>query len=243
MDLHGKSYVIVGGSSGIGQATAELAIAYGAQVEILGRSENRLQETASLIDNDRLSVASVNMTDEDAVHNYLASKPDNEIDALIITASSAVHGPFVTAATKDIEGMFASKFMGPFVFAREALPKLRDGGSITFTSGVLSRRPGTNCAGLAAVNAAVEGLSRALALELSPRIRVNTLSPGMTRTEAYDGMPDDARDAMFRTVSKGLPVQRIAEVHELAEAALFLSGNSFTTGHVLDVDGGHMIAQ
>lgn len=134
MDLHGKNYVIVGGSSGIGRATAELVIAEGAQVEIVGRSIDKLQAAAALIGNERLSLASVDMTDEEAVRAYFAGKPDNEIDALIITASSAVHGPFETASTKDIEGMFASKFMGPFVFAREALPKLRDGGSITFTS-------------------------------------------------------------------------------------------------------------
>lgn len=86
-------------------------------------------------------------------------------------------------------------------------------------------------------------MSRALALELGPRIRVNTLSPGMTRTKSYDGMPDDAREAMFRSIASGLPLKRVAHAHELAETALFLSGNGFTTGHVLDVDGGHMIAQ
>jgi NAD(P)-dependent dehydrogenase (short-subunit alcohol dehydrogenase family) len=242
MELQGKSYLIVGGSSGIGRATAKLAIERGASVEIVGRSADKLGAAAATIESNKLSAVSLDMMDEKAVRDYFSGKAEGAFDALIITASSAVHGPFATAKTKDIEGMIASKFMGPFVFTREALPYLRDGGSITFTSGVLSRRPGANGAGLSAVNAAVEGLSRAMALELGPRLRVNTLSPGMTRTDAYSAMTDDAREAMFQSVSEGLPLKRVADANDLAEAALFLSSNSFTTGHVMDVDGGHMVA-
>ncbi|CAN0581885.1 unnamed protein product [Ectocarpus sp. 12 AP-2014] len=183
------------------------------------------------------------MRDEAAVHEHFAAKPDGSIDALIISASQAVHGPFANADTDDINTMFASKFMGPFVVAREALPKMAEGSSITFFSGVLSRRPGTNGAGLAAVNGAVEALSRALALELGPKIRVNTLSPGMTDTEAYAGMAEGDRAAMFERVAAKLPVKRVASADEIAQAALFLSTNAFTTGHVLDVDGGHIIGQ
>ncbi len=242
MDLNGKTYVIVGGSSGIGRASAELAIQRGAQVEILGRSAEKLDQAASEIASENLTTASVDMMDEAAVREYFATKIDASIDALIISASSAVHGSFEKAETAEVQSMFASKFFGPFVIAREALTKMRTGGSITLFSGVLSRRPSRNGAGLAAVNAAVEGLSRALALELGPRLRVNTLAPGMTRTDAYAAMSDDAREAMFTSVANGLPVNRVAEPSDIADAVLYLAENRFTTGHVLDVDGGHMIA-
>ncbi|MFL4468480.1 SDR family oxidoreductase [Tateyamaria armeniaca] len=242
MELTDKHYLIVGGSSGMGLATAELALARGASVEIIGRSAGKLDAAAKLLASDRLTTTSLDMTDEPAVKDFFADKADASIDALVISASNAVHGPFETAETADVTAMFASKFMGPFVLVREALPKMREGGSITFFSGVLSRRPGRNGAGLAAVNAAVEGLGRALALELGPRLRVNTVAPGMARTDAYAAMPAARREAMFRSVADGLPVKRVADAADIAEAAMFLSTNRFTTGHVLDVDGGHLIA-
>ena len=242
MDLSGKHYVIIGGSSGMGLATARVAVERGATVEIVGRSPEKLQAAANQIASNRVSTVSLDMMDEAAVRAYFAGLKDGSIDSLIISASNAAHGPFESAKTDDIRGMFNSKFFGPLVVAREALPKLRDGASITFFSGVLSRRPGANGAGLAAVNAAVEGLGRALALELGPKVRVNTLSPGMTKTDAYAEMPEDRRNAMFASIADGLPVRRVAEPEDIAEAVLFLSKNPFTTGHVLDVDGGHMIA-
>lgn len=242
MELTGRQFLIVGGSSGMGFATAKLALEQGATVEIVGRSAERLDEAADRLSSDRLTTSSLDMTDEAAVRAFFAGKRDGTIDALIISASNAAHGSFETAQTVDIDRMFASKFMGPFVLAREALPKMREGGSVTFFSGVLSRRPGRTGAGLAAVNAAVEGLSRALALELGPRLRVNTVSPGMAKTEAYAAMPEDQRAAMFKSVASGLPVKRVADADDIAQAALFLSTNRFTTGHVLDVDGGHLIA-
>ncbi len=118
---------------------------------------------------------------------------------------------------------------------------MRPGGSITFFSGVLSRRPGRNAAGLAAVNAAVEGLTRALALELGPDIRVNCLSPGMVDTEAYAAMPEQRRAAMLAETGASLPVRRTGTPEEIADGVLALASNGYITGHVLDIDGGHMV--
>jgi NAD(P)-dependent dehydrogenase (short-subunit alcohol dehydrogenase family) len=139
--------------------------------------------------------------------------------------------------------MFDAKFFGPYLTAKAALPYLRDGGSITFFSGALSRRPGMNCSGLGAVNGAVESLTYGLALELGPRLRVNCVSPGMIRSDAYAAVPEAAREEMYAATGESLPLRRVGTVDEAAEAALFLMANTFTTGHVLDVDGGHMIRQ
>ena len=108
---------------------------------------------------------------------------------------------------------------------------------------MLSRRPGLNCSGLGAVNSAVEGLTRGLALELGPQIRVNCISPGMVRTDIYAGMPDADREAMFRSTGESLPLGRVGEPSEIANAVFFAATNTFLTGQVLDVDGGHMIRQ
>ncbi len=100
-----------------------------------------------------------------------------------------------------------------------------------------------NCSGLGAVNGAIEALTRGLALELGSDLRVNCLSPGMVRSEAYAGMDQAARETMYEATGESLPFGRVGFVEEAAEAAIFLMANSYTTGVVLDVDGGHMIRQ
>jgi NAD(P)-dependent dehydrogenase (short-subunit alcohol dehydrogenase family) len=118
--------------------------------------------------------------------------------------------------------------------------QIRSKGSITFFSGILSRRPSPGLAGLAAINAAVEAFGRALALELAP-IRVNVVSPGLTDTPAYATMPDDARKGMFASVAKRLPAGRVGKPEDIASLTLELMRNSFLTGLVVDVDGGAML--
>ena len=94
--------------------------------------------------------------------------------------------------------------------------------------------PGT--AGVAAVNGALQSMVPTLARELAP-LRVNALSPGLVATPVYDGMPQSARDAMYRQAADRLPVRRIGAAEDLGSAALFLMSNGYTTG-ILDVDGG-----
>lgn len=243
-DLNGKTALIVGGGSGIGRAAAKLFAEAGAKVWIAGRSWDRLVAACEPNDtNAPIHPLKMDMTDPASITEALATIEDDGLDHLIITASSAVHGPFADLPIDDAQSMFASKFWGPYRVAQSALPKLRDGGSITFFSGVLSRRPGMNCSGLGAVNAAIEGLTRGLALELGPGLRVNCISPGMVRTEAYAGLPDAKREAMYRDTGASLPVGRVGEADEIAQATVFAATNTYLTGQILDVDGGHMIRQ
>ncbi len=243
-DLNGKTGLVVGGSSGIGRATAALMLARGAEVWIAGRSEEKLAEALRSFDADKgARTIAFDITDTPAIEEGLAGLGDATLDALVVTASSAVHGPFAELEVEDAQRMFQSKFWGPYRVARAALPKLRDGGSITFFSGVLSRRPGMNCSALGAVNAAVEGLTRGLALELGPRLRVNCIAPGMVRTEAYAKVPEDKREAMYESTGQSLPVGRVGLPEEIAEATVFAAYNTYLTGQVLDIDGGHMIRQ
>lgn len=238
--LQEKTVVIVGGASGIGRATAEMAAAEGAHVVLSSRNEAKLREAASAM-GDRVSHIPLDMTDEPSVAAWKDALP--EVDYLVISASSAAHGPFASAEMAPLRAMFDAKFFGPYLTAREALPKIKKGGAIMLFSGVLSRRPGANCAGLGAVNGAVEALTRAMALELGPEIRVNCMSPGMVRSDAYAGMPDDAREAMYRDTGASLPAGRVGETHEIALATLSTLANGYLTGQVIDVDGGHMVRQ
>lgn len=240
MKFYEQTVVVVGGGSGIGKAIARQAAEAGAEIVISSRDSEKLEAAVAELGSG--TAIPVDMTKPDSVSAWAASLPE-KFDHLVISASSAAHGPFAHLPENDLRAMFNAKFFGPYSIAKSALSKLRPGGSITFFSGVLSRRPGMNCSGLGAVNGAVEALARGLALELGPDLRVNCLSPGMIKSEAYAGMDTAAREGMYAATGASLPLARVGEVDEAADAALFLMSNTNTTGFVLDVDGGHMVRQ
>lgn len=236
--LTGKHVVIVGGGSGMGKATAMLAAHLGARVTIASRDSAKLKDAAADIGGD-IGISAVDMTDEDAVRTWASAL--GQVDHLVISASSAAHGAFSDLPTADLRIMFEAKFIGPYVTVREVLPFLTEGASVTLFSGVLSRRPSTGATGLGAVNAAVEALAKGLALELAGKARVNCISPGMVATEAYAAMPEEARENMYAQVGNTLPVRRVGDADEIAQAVVMAMTNGFLTGSVLDVDGGHMV--
>ncbi|MEX0277622.1 MAG: SDR family oxidoreductase [Ruegeria sp.] len=239
MAIKGQTIVVVGGGSGIGKAIAVKSVAAGADVVISSRNVAKLEEAVTELGAG--SALPLDMTDAGSLASWVDALPD--VDHLVISASSAAHGRFSDLPEDSLRGMFDAKFFGPYATAKAALNKLNKNGSITLFSGVLSRRPGLNCSGLGAVNGAIEALTRGLALELGPDLRVNCLSPGMVRSEAYAGMEHETREAMYEATGESLPIGRVGDVEEVAEAALFLMENTYTTGIVLDVDGGHMIRQ
>ncbi len=235
--LEGATVVVVGGGSGIGKAIAKAAAAQDADLVLSSRNAAKLADAAATIGGAQ--ALSVDMTDAASVGRWADGLP--AVDHLVVSASSAYHGTFAELPEAQLRAMFDAKFFGPYAIARAALPKLRDGGSITFFSGVLSRRPSLGCSGLGAVNGAVESLTYALALELAPALRVNCVSPGMVRSDAYAQIDAPARKAMYETTGASLPVDRVGTVEEAADAALFLMTNAYATGLVLDIDGGHRI--
>jgi NAD(P)-dependent dehydrogenase (short-subunit alcohol dehydrogenase family) len=243
-DLSGQSALFVGGSSGIGLASARLFRGLGAEVILAGRSAERLDAARrTLGDEGAAHVLAFDMTDAGQVDQALTRLPTGSLNHLIVTAASVTHGPFAEQPETELRAMFDSKFWGAYSLARAALPHMCDGGSIILFSGVLSRRPGINCAALGAACAAIEALTRGLALELGPRLRVNCIAPGMVRTELHHRVPADRREAMFQTTGNSLPVGRIGRPGEIAEAVLLAATCGYMTGHVLDIDGGHMVRQ
>jgi NAD(P)-dependent dehydrogenase (short-subunit alcohol dehydrogenase family) len=235
---------VVGGSSGIGHATADLLLQRGAEVWIASRDQTKLDcALQRFAQPDHAYAVRLDMTDPSTVQQAVAALPEDGINHLVISASSAVHGPFADMPVEAVQPMFESKFWGPYRVSQAMLAKLRAGGSITLFSGVLSQRPGKNCSALGAVNAAVEGLARGLALELGLGLRVNVISPGMVRTEAYARLPEDKRARMYAETGASLAVGRVGEAAEVAEAVLYAASNRYVTGQVIVVDGGHMIRQ
>jgi len=114
------------------------------------------------------------------------------------------------------------------------------GGSIVLTTGVAGRRPHSGWVIAASVCGTIEALIRALAIELAP-IRVNAVSPGVVRTNLWQNMSSEEREQLFESVGKRLPVGRVGEAHDIAQAYLFLMQEGFGTGQTVVVDGGTVL--
>ncbi len=158
---------------------------------------------------------------------------------VVIAASSTKTSSVADLPLVDAKAAMESKFWGAYRVARFA--KISEGGSLTFVSRVLARRPSAASVLQGAINAALEGLARGLALERAPT-RVNTISPGLVDTPLHAGMADGARQAMFDKAIDRLPAHRVGQPADIASAILFVAGNSFVTGSTIIVDGGGSIA-
>ncbi len=234
MKFQGQKIVIIGGSSGMGLAAANLAAVEGATVIIASRSEEKLRQAKGQIKGN-VEILTVNVVDEGSVRAFFDKV--GEFNHLTTPGSELSMGRFLELDTRTARAAFDSKFWGQYHAARYGASKIRPGGSITFFAGVWSQKPIIGGSVVTAINSAIEGLGRALAVELAP-IRVNTVSPGIVDTPIYSGMAPDNREAMFKEVAASIPVKRIAKPEEVAQAVLYLMSNSYTTGSTLYVDGG-----
>lgn len=239
--------IVVGGSSGMGKAMAKHVVDGGGEVLICSRSEKKLAAAKASLGHARPEAVSTQVldnTDEEAVRAFFEALPENKYTALVVTAlGRAVHGSFLSLETSKVKELFDGKLWGPWYCAKYGAPRLADGGGIVFVSGVLNRRPGMNCSPLGVGNGAIEALTRSLALELGPRLRVNCMSPGFVDTERFDHLPADRKALMLEATADSVPLKCVGDPAVMGEALHFLATNKFTTGVVLDVDGGHQIRQ
>ncbi|MDZ7958779.1 MAG: SDR family oxidoreductase [Aulosira sp. DedQUE10] len=234
MDLSNHKIVIIGGSSGIGLATAKAIVTAGGNVVIASRSESKLNAAKADI-GERVATYSLDITNEQEVQKFFATV--GSFDALVITISVGFMGAFLELESTLSRQIFDNKFWGQYYAAKYGAAQLTPSGSITFFSGYAAQKPVPNLSAMAAANGAVEALARSLAVELSP-IRVNVVSPGLVDTPIYEGMPAEQRQNYFNYVANSLPVKRIGQPEDIAETVLYLIKNKFTTGAVFDVDGG-----
>ena len=124
--------------------------------------------------------------------------------------------------------------------AKYGSPHIRKGGSIVLTTGIAGQRPQKGWVVAASVCGSIEALTRALAIELAP-IRVNAVSPGVVRTNLWQSMSAAEREHLFESVGKSLPVGRVGEPHDIAQAYVFLMQEGASTGQTLVVDGGTVL--
>ena len=239
-EIANSRILIVGGSSGMGLALARRTLAIGAEVIIVGRNEDKLKRTGAELQSAALSTVAADITQEGQVADLFERV--GRLDHIVSTAAD-IEGAYELLPLLDLRAaqkVVESKFYGPLLLAKYGAPLLSPTGSITFTSGIAAYRPSARGSVVAAVNAGLEGLVRALAIELAP-IRVNAVSPGWVDTPIWTFVAGDKKDETLSAMAKRLPVGRVGQPEDIADAISFLLGNGFTTGTVLHVEGGHRL--
>lgn len=231
--------LVVGGTSGIGLATAREFVAQGADTVIASRSPQRLD--AALAELTGLGGAATGQTldirSSEDVEKFATTA--GEFDHVVVTAGQTPMGRVDALPLADAYAAMDSKFWGAYRIARSV--HVRPSGSLTLIAGYLSQRPGRASALQSAINAALEALVRGLALEYAP-LRVNAVSPGLLRTPLWGEMDATDRERMYEAAVRRLPVGRVGEATDIAQAVLFLTGNAYATGTTVYVDGGGTIA-
>ncbi|MRL70398.1 SDR family oxidoreductase [Brevundimonas sp. SPF441] len=235
IDLTGQDILVIGGSSGIGRATAVMADALGGRVTIASRSHDKVEAAAK--SNPGLLGRTVDVMSDDSVAALFAQT--TAWDHVIVTGSevrmAAVRELSIEAARAAVD----SKFWGFYRVARYA--DIKPGGSLSVVAGFLATRPAATRALMGAINGALESLVQGLALELKP-VRVNAVSPAVVQTEMWNGLEADARQAMFDKLATHYPAGVVGRPEDIARQLLLLAATPYATGTVVTLDGGASIA-
>lgn len=226
--------LVVGGTSGIGLATARRLREAGAAVHVAARGEKGLADLAAT--DPTIIGHRADGGDRSAIG--AVAEEIGTIDWLVVALSGREGpGPIADLDLGMLRRAFDAKFWGHLTTIQTVLPYLAPAGSITLLSAITARTGMPGTAGVAAINGAVEALVRPLAAELAP-VRVNGVSPGFVDTPWWSALPEDMRREYFAQAAQVLPVRRIATAEDVAEAVVLAATNPNLTGTVIETDGG-----
>ncbi len=244
MRLANKVALITGGSSGIGLAAARLFLAEGARVAITGRRQDALDAAAATLGPDLLAIQA-DATDQAAVERAVAAVVARFGGLDVVFANAGIGGvsPLGQTTAAAFEDILRINLTGAFLTVQAAAPHLKAGASVILNGSVHAVMGVPGWSAYAASKAGIRAMTRNLAAELSPRgIRVNQVTPGATRTPIWSPFAptDDALTALETRITKGIPLGRLGEADEVAQAALFLASDdaSNVQGTEIVVDGG-----
>jgi len=238
MILSEQIVLVIGGSSGIGYEVARQTSAQGARLIITGRDQAKLALAAERLGRS-VSSAWLDAHDEVALEKFFSSL--ETIDHLVSMIGDSMVGGFLNTSSETMRRVLHSKFWTNWMIGRHATSRLRDGGSIAFTSGTGGRAQDISATYVA--NLGIGALVQGLASELAPRIRVNAVAPTFmgTRTMFWREVPASDLETAQAGFSESVPLKRLATVDEVASAYVYLMTNGFITGQILAVDGGVML--
>jgi NAD(P)-dependent dehydrogenase (short-subunit alcohol dehydrogenase family) len=236
-NLAGKIAVVTGGGTGIGFAIAARLAREGADVVLVGRRKERLDEAVEKIGGAARAVAA-DVGEESDVRRLFASL--DRLDVLVTCAGGAFFGAMAATPPARWRELFHGRFFGQINCCHHALPKMGEGGVILLCSGIADTAYVPDYGGGSALCGAVNAMGKNLAVELAPRgIRVNVLSPGLIAATAIESNLDEAGVVkLFEAAIAATPLRRAGTPENTADAALALIANDYLTGVVLPVDGG-----
>jgi len=236
--LENKRVVVVGGSSGIGLAVAELSATHAAEVVIASSKEAKVRQATSAI-GGKTQGEVVDVSDERSVETFFTRL--GAFDHLVFTAGDSLQlDELASTNLQQARHAFELRYWAALAAVKYASPHIRKDGSIVLTTGVAGQRPHKGWTVAASVCGTIEALTRALAVELAP-IRVNAVCPGVVRTNLWQSMNADAREQLYESVGKSLLVGRVGEAYEIARAYLFLMQQGYATGQTVVLDGGAVL--
>lgn len=236
--LTNKRVLILGGSSGIGFATAQSVAAQGAQVIIVSSNQQRVDAALAQLPAGNTGYA-VDLTNEQQIKSLFETI--GNFDHLVYTAGENLQlNKISNTVVDEARSFFNLRYWGAFSAVKYASPYINMGGSITLTGGIASPRPGSGWSLGASICAAMEGFTRAMAVELAP-IRVNQVSPGVVKTNLWANMSAIERDNMYMQIGNSLLVKRVGEAEDIAQAYLYLMQQQYATGQILVTDGGSVL--
>jgi NAD(P)-dependent dehydrogenase (short-subunit alcohol dehydrogenase family) len=236
-ELVGQTVVVIGGSAGIGLETARRARAEGADVILTGRNADRLDPAAQELGAQR--TAAFDATDFDQLEKFFDALP-MPIDHVLVTGPGPYYAPVAEfdfeRGRRDIE---AHIFL-PMQVARNAVGKVRPGGTLLFMGGTGGRATTPGFALISALTAAGPALTKILALEIAP-IRVNMMAAGFVDTPLSASLLGDQLDKRREQLSTTLPIRRVVGPADVAALAVHLMTNTAVTGATFDIDGGQQL--
>lgn len=235
--LAGQTVVVVGGSAGIGLATARLARAEGAQVVLTGRDPGRLERAAREV--GAAGATAFDATDAALLEGFFHDLPA-PVDHVMVTAGSPYYAPLhemdLDQARRDVE----AHLLLPLRVARLAAGRVRAGGTLLFIGGTGGRRPDVGLAMVTAITAAMPALIANLALEIAP-VRANLIAAGFVDTPLSAALLGDRLEERREQLRATLPIGRVVGPEDVAALAVHLMTNTALTGATYDIDGGQQV--
>jgi NAD(P)-dependent dehydrogenase (short-subunit alcohol dehydrogenase family) len=236
-ELLGQTVVVIGGSAGIGLETARRARAEGADVILTGRRAEPLRRAAS--DLGASSTAAFDATDSAALEQFFKNLTA-PIDHVMVTAGGPYYARLVDMDFAQARRALEDHLLMTLQVARNAIGRVKPGGTLLFMGGTGARRPGIGLAVAAAVTAASPALVASLALELAP-IRVNLIAAGFVDTPLSASLLGDQLDNRRSQLRTTLPIRRVVGPADVAALAVHIMANTALTGATYDIDGGQQL--
>ncbi len=235
--LLGQTVVLIGGSAGIGLETARRARAEGADVVLTGRDPAKLERAAH--DVDARSTAAFDVNDPAAVQRFFADLP-GPIDHVLITAGGPRYTPLLEMTADDVHEELGGHVVIALEVARNAVAKLRPGGSLLLMGGTGGRKISRGLGLVSAATAVLPPFTATLALELAP-VRVNLIAAGFVDTPLSASLLGEGLEARREQLRTTLPIGRVVGPEDVAALAVHLMSNTALTGATYDIDGGQQL--